>query len=755
MTDQLLSLAVKPIITYPRVAQVGKTYLMTIDLQPSENFEWHCDEEEYPIYCTVDSELFSSKPVGEPVIVLHRFGGSYGEAKFLMTATYKEAEGEISITLINVWGVPVKKIKIPGSLRTMQNVISNQEITELKKIANTSDKQTQILDTSLADALIAIIREQMTILHSLGISAWEERLRQLEEQAVSEKFKILFLGEFKRGKSTLINALLAKEVNYEVLPTDIFPSTARITEIKWGSSPHAILHYSNKQSMLVPVEQLNNYVALSYAQDEANENLCDMAEVFLPISFLKPGVEIIDSPGLNDDKSRQVITLNYLERADCIFSILSVRAAFSQSEREIIEHIININKNIIFIFNQFDLISDEDKDRLKLYIKNRLNRLRGLSENEEKKVFFVSAHEALNGRLTVDIDRIQKSGITLLEQEIQELIGLQSRRELRFHRISIVVKESIRESRRVIPMRESLFQADLAELEARHREERHRLEIINEVRSKLDRRISRSHEEIINLVSSKAIQYFSQVAKQIDGWVERYEVREPLALKDFLLWNNASPVRRVALEVAEHLIERIDIEFAQWQSSELQPSITQYLETIFREFGSIQSELDNQLNLIETSSNATEIRRLPASLGLTAISAAIHPELSDVTTIIELVSLTTEKIKKAIGSRLKYEILSSSYERSQQLATTVANSIGTEILGNLNQAFAREFDDIREEILSLAETMQKRRIQVEESKFHLSRLNSQLYSIEQQLDKLEVQLHEQKSIGEILDERQK
>jgi hypothetical protein len=83
MTDLSRAIAVKPIITYPREAQVGKTYLMTIDLQPEEGFEWQYEEEEYPIYCTVDSNLFSSKPVGEPVVVLHRFGGSYGEAKFL------------------------------------------------------------------------------------------------------------------------------------------------------------------------------------------------------------------------------------------------------------------------------------------------------------------------------------------------------------------------------------------------------------------------------------------------------------------------------------------------------------------------------------------------------------------------------------------------------------------------------------------------------------------------------------------------
>lgn len=108
MTEQPGLFAVKPIIKYPREAQFGKTYLMTIDLQPEEGFEWQYEEEEYPIYCSVDSDLFSSKPVGEPVIVLHRFGGSYGEAKFLLTAGMERGRNKIRVLLLNRWGVQIK-----------------------------------------------------------------------------------------------------------------------------------------------------------------------------------------------------------------------------------------------------------------------------------------------------------------------------------------------------------------------------------------------------------------------------------------------------------------------------------------------------------------------------------------------------------------------------------------------------------------------------------------------------------------------
>jgi hypothetical protein len=126
MTDRSLFFAVKPIIHYPREAQVGKTYLMTIDLQPEEGSQWQHEQEEYPIYCKVNSEFFSIKPVGESVVVLHRFGGSYGEMSFLLTATQENADGEINITLVNAWGVAIRTIKLPVNLIKIQQVSNDR-----------------------------------------------------------------------------------------------------------------------------------------------------------------------------------------------------------------------------------------------------------------------------------------------------------------------------------------------------------------------------------------------------------------------------------------------------------------------------------------------------------------------------------------------------------------------------------------------------------------------------------------------------
>ncbi len=158
MSDtQQLPLSVQPVISYPREAQVGKTYLMTINLQPSGDSEWLYEEEEYPIYCMLEtSPLFSSKPVGEAAVVLHRFGGSYGAAKFLLTAAHEEMQGEIRVTLVNAWGVPIKVLNLVDlQVRQELTRLPNNKVVEFE-----IQKQEQRNNIDI-DSLVKEVRQKV------------------------------------------------------------------------------------------------------------------------------------------------------------------------------------------------------------------------------------------------------------------------------------------------------------------------------------------------------------------------------------------------------------------------------------------------------------------------------------------------------------------------------------------------------------------------------------------------------------------
>ena len=114
MTSAVLKqFAVKPILSYPRSVEAGKTYLMTIDLQPLQSHkDWAYGEEEVTVFCLLNAApLFEVEPL-DPAVVIHKFGGSYGPARFLLTAT-TASEGIIQITLANGWGVPMDVLETP------------------------------------------------------------------------------------------------------------------------------------------------------------------------------------------------------------------------------------------------------------------------------------------------------------------------------------------------------------------------------------------------------------------------------------------------------------------------------------------------------------------------------------------------------------------------------------------------------------------------------------------------------------------
>jgi hypothetical protein len=223
MSDSI-ALAIKPIVRYPRVAQVGKTYLITIDLEVELGTEWNYEEEEYPIYCEVDSNSFSLKPVGEPVIVLHRFGGNYGEARFLIQLLPDMAsEINIAIKFINKWGTSIKVIRLENLIRSEINKIytskeelySEEELSSLfpsKNLLSTgkSEDETPIIAISQLNHSIYVWKDEFyseeDLLSLLPITS----LSQIE--GIEEELSIDTINKFCGFDWSILDKLSADRV---------------------------------------------------------------------------------------------------------------------------------------------------------------------------------------------------------------------------------------------------------------------------------------------------------------------------------------------------------------------------------------------------------------------------------------------------------------------------------------------------------------------------------------------------------------
>ena len=141
--DHFHSIKLKPIISYPCEAEVGESYLMAIDLQlETPNATWPFPEEEYVISFLLNTApFFSYQPLKscEPSLVLHRFGGTYGPAQFLLTAApYEIARGRISIIFVNRNGIPLASVELECEVKHLKHP---QAILLVPEAITTTDQQ--------------------------------------------------------------------------------------------------------------------------------------------------------------------------------------------------------------------------------------------------------------------------------------------------------------------------------------------------------------------------------------------------------------------------------------------------------------------------------------------------------------------------------------------------------------------------------------------------------------------------------------
>ena len=118
----------------------------------------------------------------------------------------------------------------------------------------------------------------------LGSAPVAEEARELAGRIAEGRFYAACVGQFKRGKSTLLNAL----VGYEVVPTGFIPVTAVPTVIRFGDKLQARVRMRNGLWREVVISELQEYV--TEERNPENQKGVDGAEVFVPSPLLSSGM---------------------------------------------------------------------------------------------------------------------------------------------------------------------------------------------------------------------------------------------------------------------------------------------------------------------------------------------------------------------------------------------------------------------------------------------------------------------------------
>ncbi|HTS15266.1 MAG TPA: dynamin family protein, partial [Candidatus Sulfotelmatobacter sp.] len=248
----------------------------------------------------------------------------------------------------------------------------------------------------------------MELLEAEGASQAVEDLRGLLARLAEDRFNLVVVGQFKRGKSTLMNAVIGRDV----LPSGVVPLTSAITALCYGPRDAVWLRrrgWTFEQQ--IPMAELADYV--TEPGNPGNEKGLLEARVELPLPFLRRGLYFIDTPGIGSVEPENTrTTYAFLPQADAVIFVTSVEAALSEAEGRFLQTIREHDRNIFIVVNKVDLVGGDDRADVLRYIERRLMEV---LERPHVPVFPVSARMALEARAGGDGALLQDSGLPAFE----------------------------------------------------------------------------------------------------------------------------------------------------------------------------------------------------------------------------------------------------------------------------------------------------------------------------------------------------
>ena len=328
-------------------------------------------------------------------------------------------------------------------------------------------------------------------------------------------FRLLVLGDMKRGKSTLLNALLGENL----LPSDVNPCTALLTVLRYGAQKTVTVHFNDGKS---PQQLDFQTFKHKYTIDPAEAKRLEQdkkpafpdvshAVVEYPLGLLEKGIEIVDSPGLNDTEARNELSLGYVNNCHAILFVMRASQPCTLGERRYLENYIKgRGLTVFFLINAWDqvkesLIDPDDAEELK----SASDRLRQVFQANlaeycyvdgqnvyEERVFEVSSIQALRRRLKNSEASLDGTGFP----EFMDALNIFLTREraiAELRQVRTLARGACNNTREAIERRIPLLDQDVNQL-------KQRIESVEPEFSKLTGICKQFQEEIRNIRDSQS-----------------------------------------------------------------------------------------------------------------------------------------------------------------------------------------------------------------------------------------------------------
>jgi Dynamin family len=457
--------------------------------------------------------------------------------------------------------------------------------------------------------VVLLARRAASAVRRLDDPGLSRDLEKLADPDQDSTFRVVVAGEFKQGKSTLVNALIGRQL----LPVSLRPMTAVTTVVRYAPEPRALAFPRGPGAPKeIPLAELAAYVGTS--ADGPNESArLRYVQVTAPLPSLT-GLELVDTPGLGEQPLSERDSFEQSADADAVLVVLNPFSLSPVAVRQLVsETALTSPRRTFFVFNRMDQLRDEDRGTLPDHLTGRLNdALEGYFRAGEDRVFFVSSRDAVRSQAAQDSEALAASGIPLLESRLYAYLGNDIGRE------------------RIYLAAERLRQLCDMSLDLIDRRERHHRSLGHEARADLERldelpyrqnAISRWLFDQLTLLSdfiyTEAARAIKEVAKDLPRYAREVEIGEPVMLGS----SSSAKVESITRKLRLLIQDQVRGKLASWQEDVFRPMLDEKADRIDATLQSMTREFLDAAGIADP--RHTTGRSLTASLKLV-------PSLTDV-----------------------------------------------------------------------------------------------------------------------------
>lgn len=301
----------------------------------------------------------------------------------LLTTLNKLIETEVQ----EPQNVTISASSVNGEYQKLQG-FQVQKQSLLKRI----DYLSQLIDDGIKESLLPV--------------TFSDEIQAIKDKLESQRFRVAVIGDFSQGKSTLLNALLGEEIQ----PVRAIPCSGTLSVLKYGDHKRVVCRYRDGREQEIAVEDYQKKAAISRdaalnnrSEELLNSSIAEIVFEHPNLSLCRNGVEIVDSPGLNEHPDRTRVTEELLKETDVILFMTNAIKLLTQGERDIITRIKERAgdrplENLFLVVNFMDnLDSNEDREDVRIAANSVI---KDGSITGKDRIHFISAKSALKATLS-------------------------------------------------------------------------------------------------------------------------------------------------------------------------------------------------------------------------------------------------------------------------------------------------------------------------------------------------------------------